>query len=41
MMPHVNRFLPPKGAHAPLEAARRYRLADVTAGSSGNEGGDS
>jgi pyruvate dehydrogenase E1 component len=25
----------------PLEAARRYRLSDVTAGSSGNEGGDS
>ena len=25
----------------PLEAARRYRLGDVTAGSSGNEGGDS
>jgi len=26
---------------APLEAARRYRLSDVTAGASGNEGGDS
>jgi pyruvate dehydrogenase E1 component len=25
----------------PLEAARRYRLSDVTAGASGNEGGDS
>ena len=25
----------------PLEAARRYRLSDVTAGTSGNEGGDS
>ena len=24
---------------APLEAARRYRLSDVTAGASGNEGG--
>ena len=25
----------------PLEAARRYRLSDVTAGASGNEGGES
>ena len=28
-------------APCPLEAARRYRLSDVTAGASGNEGGDS
>ena len=28
-------------ASVPLEAASRYRLSDVTAGASGNEGGDS
>ena len=28
-------------ASVPVEAARRYRLDDVTAGASGNEGGDS